>query len=176
MKRKLSAKCLAAVLVTALSISLIPGTVAKAYIVKKSTSTKETVVKKKKIKYEEITGSFNKFALMGVKVKDKWGFINIMGELVVKPQYDDIDVESSEGLALVIKSGKYGYINDKGKEVIPLEYEYADSFSDGCAVVKKGLKYGFIDKKGKEITPFIYQRAEVFNSGYAAVKRFCRCI
>lgn len=55
----------------------------------------------------------------------------------------------SDGLALVVKSDKYGYIDRKGYEVIKPQYLYAEPFQDGLAVVLTEEGYGFIDTTGK---------------------------
>lgn len=46
-----------------------------------------------------------------------------------------------EGLARVYESGKYGFIDKTGKEVIPLIYDYANyNFNNGLIVVaEKGV-------------------------------------
>ncbi|NLB24502.1 MAG: WG repeat-containing protein [Clostridiales bacterium] len=73
---------------------------------------------------------------------------------------------------VVMKSGKrlkydpkYGFINTKGKEVIPLQFYEAYSFQEGRATVFQyqgataGYKYskvGYIDTTGKIIVPYKY--------------------
>lgn len=57
----------------------------------------------------------------------------------------------SDGLAVVKKDGKYGFIDRTGKEVIPLIYDDAYGFYDGLAAVEKDGKMGYIDRTGKEI-------------------------
>lgn len=63
-----------------------------------------------------------------------------------------------EGLAAVWhNNGKWGFVNEKGKLVIPIEFDGVDSFDDGvCRVVNNNL-YGLIDKKGKFIVPYKYK-------------------
>lgn len=51
---------------------------------------------------------------------------------------------------------KFGYIDTKGKEITPLEFEEASDFVDGIAVVKKH-KYGVIDEEGEQLLPFEYE-------------------
>lgn len=82
-----------------------------------------------------------------------------------------VEQDYSEGLAVVKKFGKYGYIDTKGDLVIPMMYEEAESFSEGLAAVKKDGHYGFIDKKGKTIIPFEYTMAFQFSEGLAAVRQ-----
>jgi hypothetical protein len=59
----------------------------------------------------------------------------------------------SEGLMPVAKGNglkvKCGFINTKGEEVLPLEYDYVEGFIDGEAYVIKDFKLLVIDKKGE---------------------------
>lgn len=77
----------------------------------------------------------------------------------------------SEGLAAVQrdKDGEMGYINKKGRVVIPLVYDDAFPFSEGLGLVKKDGRYGFVDLEGEVIEPR-YLRAGSFSEGLAVVK------
>lgn len=78
------------------------------------------------------------------------------------------------GLATVsINKGediKYGLINFKGKEILPLKYDFISDFSDGLVSVCLDKKWGFVDKKGKEIIPCKYDFAYDFREGLAFVE------
>lgn len=76
--------------------------------------------------------------------------------LKLEGDYDEARIFSF-GLAGVRKGKKWGFIDEKGKIVIPIQYDDVDYFrpSGLCAVTKNG-KSGFIDKSGKEIIPIIY--------------------
>lgn len=52
----------------------------------------------------------------------------------IKPQYEDAQA-FNEGLAAVKKDGKWGYIDEEGKVVIPFQYDQAFIFNEGRAVV-----------------------------------------
>ena len=86
---------------------------------------------------------------------DKKFVIDTKGEVVFIPEKDMIFLEEefSEGLMPVAKGNdlkaKCGFINTKGEEVLPFEYDYAESFIDGTAYVIKDKKFLVIDKKGK---------------------------
>ena len=69
--------------------------------------------------------------------------------MVVEPQYD-YAYSFSDGLALVGKDGKCGFIDKTGKVVIEPKYDYAGSFHDGLAMVEKDGKRFYIDKTGRE--------------------------
>lgn len=58
----------------------------------------------------------------------------------------------SEGMAAVRKDGKFGFINIKGKLVIPCQYLYVGPFKEGLACVVKDendMNVSFIDTAGK---------------------------
>ncbi|MDP8185203.1 WG repeat-containing protein [Phocoenobacter skyensis] len=77
-----------------------------------------------------------------------------------------------EGSLAVKKDGKWGFIDKKGKIVIPLQYDGAYSFSEGLARVEKDGKWGFIDKKGKIVIPLQYDDgAYSFREGLASVEK-----
>ena len=58
----------------------------------------------------------------------------------------------SEGLAPVGNSkGLWGYINLKGRIVLPFAYNFADLFTDGKARVLKNGEFMMIDKEGKKV-------------------------
>lgn len=85
---------------------------------------------------------------------DKEFVIDTKGEVVFIPEKNMIFLEEtfSEGLMPIAKGNdlkaKCGFINTKGEEVLPFEYDYAESFIDGEAYVVKDKKLLLIDKKG----------------------------
>lgn len=80
----------------------------------------------------------------------------------------------SDGLNVVMKNGKYGYINTKGKVVIACKYENALSFSNGVAMVEKDGKWGLINKKGKTVIKckYDFNTVDEFDEdGFATVEK-----
>jgi len=66
---------------------------------------------------------------------------------------------------------QYGYINRKGKVVLPATYAGASRFSEGLApvqLVKMG-KVGYIDVAGKLVIPAKFDVGDPFSEGLAAV-------
>ncbi len=58
--------------------------------------------------------------------------------------------------------------------MIPLEYDYAESFSEGLAGVCRkiiNVKYGYIDKTGKVVVPLEYDDVGSFSDGLAVVRK-----
>jgi hypothetical protein len=76
-----------------------------------------------------------------------------------------------EGLAAVRLNGKSGYINKKGKEVIPLKYYHTSDFTNGLGRVSDFVSVGFINKKGGKVIPLKYNMAENFYEGFVSVVR-----
>ena len=83
----------------------------------------------------------------------------------------------SEGLAAVMRDGKWGYINTKGEEVIPCQFpnpyeDYiASPFSEGLALVQKDGKWGFVNTEGVKVIPINIDAEAVgkFSEGLAFV-------
>ena len=61
------------------------------------------------------------------------------------------------------------FIDKKGNEIIPYEYDSVNLFSEELSIVKLNDKYGFIDKTGKESIPLKYDHADSFSEGLAMV-------
>ena len=76
--------------------------------------------------------------------------------------YDEAS-DFKDGMALVKRGGKYGYLRADGREIAPA-YKEARPFAGGAAPVKNG-KWGVIDTSGKMVVPFQYDNAGPFFSG-----------
>lgn len=86
-------------------------------------------------------------------------FFITKNNLKLEGDYDKVDV-FSHGLAAVRKNGKWRFINEIGKVVIPTIYDNVDYFRfSGLSSVSKNGKSGFINKLGEEIIPIIYEGA-----------------
>ena len=99
-----------------------------------------------------------------VRVKDKTGFVDESGKMVIPAQFRWV-YGFREGVAPVQLNGKFGYIDPTGKFVIPPRYEHAYEFSEGLAVVHLGKGMGAIDHRGKLVIPNIYADLGSCHSG-----------
>ncbi|MFB8793797.1 MAG: WG repeat-containing protein [Microcoleus sp.] len=102
----------------------------------------------------------------------KYGFINKKGQYVVPPQFDTF-YGFSEGLAVVEREGKQGYVDTTGKIVIPFKFEgVTHNFSEGLATatLKRDDKIGYIDKTGNYVISPQFDEARDFVEGLAVVK------
>ncbi len=66
-------------------------------------------------------------------------------------------------------SGKWGYLDDKGKYRIKPMFELASPFKEGLAAVSVSNKFGFIDMLGRPVIRFQFDNARNFCDGLAAV-------
>lgn len=103
--------------------------------------------------------------------KDKWGYIDDSGKVVVQPKYDMASY-FFEGLAFVQTQDEYGFIDEEGNIAIKPEFTFVTSFSEGRASYfdDKSNTYGYIDKDGKIVIPAKYDFAGQFSEGLALVK------
>ncbi|HHC11454.1 MAG TPA: WG repeat-containing protein [Campylobacterales bacterium] len=95
-------------------------------------------------------------------------YVSKSGKIVHTFMWDNGADRFIDGLARVIKKGKFGFINKKLETVIEPKYDFVESFKNGKARVCNGCtkqqdgehymmvggKWGAIDKKGKIIEPF----------------------
>jgi hypothetical protein len=66
----------------------------------------------------------------------------------------------------------YGFINEKGREIVPLQYGEANDFSEGLAAVENDTTgaWGFVNGKGREVISLKYQEVYNFQNHLAAVR------
>src|SRR6185369_1592846 len=84
---------------------------------------------------------------------------------------------SGQGMVQVAVSGKYGFLDKSGNEVILTKFDNASNFEPiGLARVgqKSGgsssMRYGYIDKKGNEVIPIKYEYLGTFSNGLVIAK------
>ena len=98
------------------------------------------------------------------KENDRDDFVELSPEFVKSiEKYDRLGI-FSEGYAAVCKNGKWGYINTKGEEVIPIsiEAECVGRFSEGLAVVMCGGEdFEVINTAGESLFSL-----KIINRGY----------
>lgn len=104
-----------------------------------------------------------------ITVDGKAGFINIKGEMVIKPTLKDAGQFSEDLAPFESKSGKWGFIDKVGKVVIKPQFNWAVSFHEGLALVQIGELWGYIDHSGKVVIEPKFEEASSFEEGFAIV-------
>jgi hypothetical protein len=112
-------------------------------------------------------------------VNDHAGFkvIDESGKEITEKAYALIDPEYKEGRVEAVEIDKdgnylYGYLNKRGKVVIPVIYESASDFTEGRALVKsKGGQYHLIDLTGKILHTYPYAWVGNYGQGLLSFKK-----
>jgi hypothetical protein len=128
------------------------------------------------IKTDKIYSTIKEFknGIAEVWWKDSIGLINKKGKLISPSRYR-ITYPPQEGFSIVavgdVNNTKYGFINEKGVEVIPTTYAAVFNFSDNKAYVTKEYmqETHIINKKGERL--FIDAPKDIFNE-YAFTREF----
>lgn len=97
----------------------------------------------------------------------KFGFINKSGKLVVPIKYLDV-IPFSCGLAYIMNFDERGYINTKGKFVIPMQKGFAGyGFSENLSPISDADKalFGFIDTVGNLVIDYQFDEVGQFSEG-----------
>ncbi len=105
--------------------------------------------------FQELHPISEKF--FGVKIDNKFGFVDTLGRLRIANRYDSITHYQS-GMAAISLLGRWGYISKSEKLVVQPQFDRAYPFSGGLAVVKKDGKLGMVNKKGETVVPIEYDR------------------
>lgn len=82
-----------------------------------------------------------------------------------------------EGLAIVSSSDvfeKWGFIDEKGDEIISPKYDEVRNFCEGFAAICLDGKWGFVDRNGQEIVAPEYMEVKDFDRGLSVVRNWNR--
>lgn len=162
-----------------------------------NTQAKMQSIGQKILQYDSI-GHYGSSNLALVRYHNKYGFIDRDSIIVVPLRYDDvysIITEAIPGtdhdnfikehnlkwnwswdkgqLMSVSTNGKWGYINEAGKEVIPIIYDdVKESIAKGRNLIGVGQneKYGFVDWNGNVKIPLEYDYVSRFYNGAFGTK------
>ncbi len=112
----------------------------------------------------------------------KRGLINKNGQLVLKPNYDEIFDDSkhqwyypfvqtkehdSEVESAPVHIGKYGICDTTGKIIVAPTFDEIPAWGDGLFRIRIGDKYGFADASGKIVIEPQYDYVNPFSEGKA---------
>jgi hypothetical protein len=69
--------------------------------------------------------------------------IDEKGQIVITPNFDEIEGPLEEGVSPVKTNGLWGYIDRGGTFVVKPQFEFAEAFTSGVAAVKRDGRWGF---------------------------------
>lgn len=127
----------------------------------------------------EKIGSFTDEGIAIIKINGKYGYIDIHGNTVVMPQYDEAE-NFSNGIAVVTTeidgTDVRGAINMQGELVLPFKYKGSliwYSEEEVFAVAEKpygeGQTWKLLDRNGKALSDFEWDEILSFENNRAAV-------
>lgn len=82
------------------------------------------------------------------RIVGKYGLKDRRGDTVLPAQFDRIGHQFCDGRAKVLSRGRWGFISNGGKLIIPPTFKSVRDFHEGFAAVKVGDKWGYVDKNG----------------------------
>ncbi|MEM6270887.1 MAG: WG repeat-containing protein [Bacteroidota bacterium] len=89
---------------------------------------------------------------------DKLGVINQAGKFEIEPEYDaESSIVFFGDYGVLVQDAKSGYLDRKGKVLIPVQFDLAFAFANERAVVSLGDGFGVIDTRGKFVVNPIYR-------------------
>ncbi|WP_164112410.1 MULTISPECIES: WG repeat-containing protein [Sphingobacterium] len=87
-------------------------------------------------------------------VDEEYVLYNITQKKRIGETFEFIYLPTENNLILAQKDGKYGYIDENGKTLIPFKFTFANTFSENMAAVAEdpeALEIYYIDSKGQRI-------------------------
>ncbi|WP_165392206.1 WG repeat-containing protein [Pseudomonas tructae] len=110
--------------------------------------------------------------LAPVRIDNKWGFMDRQGQLQIPARYTKVDGFSMGLAGACLTPDSCGYIDTKGRTVVPFDYEWVEFFretQDGLAIVKKDGRYGMLNRKGEVVIPLRFSHRPLCQDGYVVV-------
>ncbi len=113
-----------------------------------------------------------KDGLVGIKVGEKWGFLNTSGKIAIPAKYDDVS-EFNSGYAIAKMGSTFIILNTKGEETmiqVPGILDVKD-FAENLAPFKAAdKKFGFLGPDGKVVINPQFESVGYFENGLAWAK------
>ena len=87
-----------------------------------------------------------------------WGLKSAEGEILLSPQFDDFYEFSEQGIAVVMKAQKYGYVHRSGEIIVLPQWDEAYDFDhSSLAIVQRNGLLGLVNLSGKVVVEPIYE-------------------
>lgn len=105
------------------------------------------------------------------------GLINLTGKELTSIDYEEISpIQGIKNALKVKKNGKYGIINDEGKEILKTQYADIDNIGkddkSGFIIKSDNGKYGVVDYSENVVIEPIYDGMEkVYGNDYYVAKK-----
>ena len=110
--------------------------------------------------------------IVRVKKDGKWGLFTVEGQQLTPLKYENEPVHKlqfTEGLAPISVNNKWGFVDEKGEEIISPQFDEVHPFHNGLARIRRDSINGFIDKSGELVVSSKYYILSDFHEGMAQV-------
>lgn len=107
--------------------------------------------------------------LARVRQGKRYGYINKNGKIVIPIECSYADLVFENGNAIVKVNNNWKLIDNNGKTILELPYDFAQKMQFGLIRVTKKKRMGIIDTTGREILPMKYQEIWNFKENLCAV-------
>lgn len=97
------------------------------------------------------------------------GLIDVRGQYVLPPHYEEMCWDEYNGIAIVMRYGKWSICNRDGKSVGKERFDYLGVCSEDLIVAMRDGKWGFVNLQGCVTIPLEYDDATSFVDGRAYV-------
>lgn len=97
-----------------------------------------------------------------IKKDNHLGLINWCGNLVLAPEYNEIQLFDDSSFRVRIDE-RWGVVDEENTVILPFEYTYIAPMVDGVAALKKDSLFAVVNKKGKQIVDFKYKQIKIHN-------------
>ncbi len=145
-----------------ISVQLFEGEEIKGFHLIESSTFKLTT----KAVYSAIS-PFDRENLSRVRRDGKWTLMDVDGVEVFEPVYTEIRRGNDGFYAVKNEKELFGFIDKKGKIMIPFEYDDVKIFKKGHCVVTKGReKWGLINKFNAKIIPLYFKTVSIKETHY----------
>lgn len=117
--------------------------------------------------FQEVRPFVNGFA--AVKFNEKWGFINLEGQVIIDLIYNDVK-DFYQDVCCVNKDGIWLILSKENEPITNLQFQDLGYFNSGFINVKSLTSgWGYLNSKGEYAKTISYRNATPFNNGYAVV-------
>ncbi len=102
--------------------------------------------------------------------RGKWAALDEKGRFITSFQFDALE-PFDNGLAAVRVGELHGYINESGREVIPIRFEKIRVLSPDRFLARDDFGWTLLDRAGQPVDGRPYERVSSFIEGFSVTKR-----
>jgi len=111
-------------------------------------------------------GMYNNY--ISFETEKGWGYLNLKGEVTVKPSYTKTNSFSKSGGVVEIDDNK-GVVDEKGEIILPIYFEELRLLNDTLIIVEKNNQYGVLSNFNDTIVSLQYNFIEPISNSIVKI-------